>query len=180
MGGNKKMLIQCPECGKEISDKSNQCIHCGFPIKNEEDKQELYSMVLLGLKKNAGQFLIKSVLEQIYNVPKGEAKKLLQEEKSILVDGIEKSNIEYLRTQFSALGCIVDFVPSNSEDINPQNAKWHELERERIAKDVQVRCPHCGSTQITTGNRGFSVWTGFIGSNKTVNRCAKCGWKWEP
>ena len=25
-------LINCPECGKEISDKSETCIHCGFPM----------------------------------------------------------------------------------------------------------------------------------------------------
>ena len=25
-------LIKCPECGKEISDKSKQCIHCGYPL----------------------------------------------------------------------------------------------------------------------------------------------------
>ena len=27
-------LIKCPECGKEISDKSDKCIHCGYPIMN--------------------------------------------------------------------------------------------------------------------------------------------------
>lgn len=27
-------LIICPECGKEISDKSEICIHCGYPLKN--------------------------------------------------------------------------------------------------------------------------------------------------
>lgn len=33
-------LINCPECGKEISDKSNVCIHCGYPIsKYLEDKR---------------------------------------------------------------------------------------------------------------------------------------------
>lgn len=26
-------LIKCPECGKEISDKADVCIGCGFPIK---------------------------------------------------------------------------------------------------------------------------------------------------
>lgn len=26
------MLIKCPECEKEISDKSKMCIHCGYPI----------------------------------------------------------------------------------------------------------------------------------------------------
>lgn len=27
-------LIKCPECGKEISDKSYSCVHCGFPIRS--------------------------------------------------------------------------------------------------------------------------------------------------
>ena len=25
-------LIKCPECGKEVSDKANACIHCGYPL----------------------------------------------------------------------------------------------------------------------------------------------------
>lgn len=25
-------LIKCPECGKEVSDKAEECIHCGYPI----------------------------------------------------------------------------------------------------------------------------------------------------
>lgn len=28
------MLINCPECNKEVSDKSHNCIHCGFPLQN--------------------------------------------------------------------------------------------------------------------------------------------------
>lgn len=43
-----------------------------------------------------------------------------------------------------------------------------------------VRCPKCGSTQITTGQRGYSLFSGFLGSNKTVNRCANCGYSWKP
>ncbi len=36
-------LINCPECGKEISDKSFNCINCGFPLSeivNAEVKKE--------------------------------------------------------------------------------------------------------------------------------------------
>ena len=29
-------LIRCPECGKEVSDKSKVCIHCGYPLVNLE------------------------------------------------------------------------------------------------------------------------------------------------
>lgn len=30
-------LIKCPECGKEISDKSENCVNCGFPLHKKED-----------------------------------------------------------------------------------------------------------------------------------------------
>lgn len=26
-------LIKCPECGKQISDKAEHCIGCGYPLK---------------------------------------------------------------------------------------------------------------------------------------------------
>ncbi len=32
-------LIKCPECGKEISDKASACIHCGYPIANNQQQQ---------------------------------------------------------------------------------------------------------------------------------------------
>lgn len=25
-------IIQCPECGQDVSDKAEECIHCGFPL----------------------------------------------------------------------------------------------------------------------------------------------------
>lgn len=33
-------LINCPECGKEISDKAEACIHCGCPIKLKTESIE--------------------------------------------------------------------------------------------------------------------------------------------
>ena len=55
---------------------------------------------------------------------------------------------------------------------------------ESISKNNQksnvLRCPKCGSTAVTTGQKGFSLLTGFWGSNKTVNRCGNCGYKWKP
>ena len=48
-----------------------------------------------------------------------------------------------------------------------------------ISTDI-VKCPRCQSTQITTGSRGFSLLTGFVGASKTINRCARCGYTWKP
>lgn len=57
-----------------------------------------------------------------------------------------------------------------------------------------IRCPKCGSTQITAGNKGFSTGkaivgdivagpvglvAGNIGSKKTIITCLNCGHKWE-
>lgn len=31
-------LINCPECGKEISDTSTNCIHCGYHLSNSSSR----------------------------------------------------------------------------------------------------------------------------------------------
>lgn len=33
-------LIKCPECGKEVSDKASQCIHCGYPISSINNQSQ--------------------------------------------------------------------------------------------------------------------------------------------
>ena len=49
-------LIKCPECGKEISDKSKTCINCGYPISeyaSELQTEEQY--VSEQIKENQGK-----------------------------------------------------------------------------------------------------------------------------
>lgn len=58
-------LIMCPECGKSISDKSKNCINCGYPldeIKSEEnDKFQLYTVCPICNHKNEpGIFICKN------------------------------------------------------------------------------------------------------------------------
>lgn len=38
-------LIKCPECGEQVSDKADVCIHCGYPLKNitENNQQEAFN-----------------------------------------------------------------------------------------------------------------------------------------
>ena len=35
-------LIRCPECGKEVSDKAKQCVHCGYPLEDYVAEPMLY------------------------------------------------------------------------------------------------------------------------------------------
>lgn len=59
-------------------------------------------------------------------------------------------------------------------------AQFREIAERKKAENSKPRCPKCGSTNITAGQRGYSFWTGFLGSNKTVNRCSNCGHTCKP
>lgn len=59
-------------------------------------------------------------------------------------------------------------------------AQFREIAERKKAEESKPRCPKCGSTSITAGQKGYSFWTGFLGSNKTVNRCSNCGHTWKP
>ena len=74
---------------------------------------------------------------------------------------------------------IIEYELKMSQFRSQVQAKEAEEERKK-AEDSKPRCPKCGSTNITAGQRGYSFWTGFLGSNKTVNRCSNCGHTWKP
>lgn len=60
-------------------------------------------------------------------------------------------------------------------------AECYIIEQKKIRQPQNIpKCPKCGSTAITAGQRGYSLLTGFLGSNKTVCRCANCGHTWKP
>lgn len=59
------------------------------------------------------------------------------------------------------------------------DAYRREQEQAKIERNT-VKCPKCGSTAVVIGTRGYSMFTGFLGSGKTMNRCGKCGHKWYP
>ena len=61
-----------------------------------------------------------------------------------------------------------------------QQQQKQAQQQARQAQKTQIKCPRCGSTSIATVNRGFSFWTGFIGSGSPRNVCQKCGHKWKP
>lgn len=53
-------LIKCPECGKEISDTSKNCIHCGYALKEENiaSPQTIVNVEAPKKEKSSKKFLI--------------------------------------------------------------------------------------------------------------------------
>jgi len=83
---------------------------------------------------------------------------------------------EYLKPQYMCEKCNLVLVKLSDYErlkLNPTRFKNNK------SADT-LTCPKCGSTAVTTGQRGYSIVTGFIGSSQTMNRCGKCGYKWKP
>ena len=172
-------LITCPECGKEISDKAPACIHCGYPIKKENHYQGIEHLIYkpnkyygvklfnqLYMSSNAKQII--SSIQVLSGYHTGE----------ILADGLSKERAEILLEYINGSGgqgAIFADDYSTSENI-----KLSRFIDSRLDSNAPLSCPKCGSTSVSVGQRGYSTFWGFWGSNNTMNRCAKCGFKWQP
>jgi len=84
-----------------------------------------------------------------------------------------------------------------------QKAAWEKEKYEYAAKhgrrqvenmSNEVKCPSCGSTQISAGNKGFGLGKaaaggillgpvgllgGLVGSKKVMVTCLNCGKQWK-
>lgn len=164
-------LIKCPECGKEISDRAVSCPHCGYPIKNlsrEKESVNEYAVILEVYKASIVKCI--KIVREVTGLGLKEAKEAVEKVPYLVIDKISLQAATAIKNAFEDEGAVASVVSSSEKSAKIATAR--EMK--------QVRCPKCGSTQITTGQRGFSFWTGFIGANKTVNRCAKCGYSWQP
>lgn len=55
-------LIQCPECGKEVSDKARKCPHCGYPLEDIDfEKEEVAEETPI---ETVGDHISKEVVEE--------------------------------------------------------------------------------------------------------------------
>lgn len=122
-------LINCPECGKEISDKAEVCIHCGYPIKknNEEVNMQLYKVQFkkfcnhsMYSKNRFGAF---GFVNKIYNKYEPQAEHINLNEEYIIFDGISKKSAELVKRFLESKGCIIEILDSDFTDISEIDEK---------------------------------------------------------
>lgn len=58
-------LINCPECGKEISDTAKKCIHCGYALTKSTKKKK--KLIIGGILIVAIAIIITLVLTLVWN-----------------------------------------------------------------------------------------------------------------
>lgn len=173
-------LVQCPECGKEISDFSEKCIYCGYSISvNAQNNNHGGICVIDGIPFDLSEFreYIINAIEADGEVSEDDRCELINNLSAVCTH-VTKTTVEKVVDQIISTG----IVPEKYETYHFRKGQEYirSIEKTEKTTNTVIRCPKCNSTAVTAGQRGYSVVWGFVGSGKTVNRCAKCGHKWEP
>ena len=178
-------LVNCYECGRQISDKAQSCPNCGAPITFDDinlTDNNAYVVYFDGFNNINCYKLYRTKMSicvgKIYGGYVKEVERPINTNKPcILFDRISKTSSNQILEMFTRFNCVLRVESSSVNIIN------HQLDqriKEVYEDSLVLKCPRCKSTAITTGTKGYGLVRGFLGSNKTVNRCGKCGYSWEP
>ena len=168
-------LMDCPDCGKQVSRRAQVCIHCGCPLSAvvESTAPQFYGVKKISTKRVFGNPLTYLARVEVMN---NQATKI--NDLSILACGITKDRAELLLKYLIAHGGEGELVVDTQCTQENEKVTW--LIDATINPNAPVVCPRCRSTDVVVGQRGYSVVSGFVGSGKTTNRCGKCGHTWNP
>lgn len=161
-------LIKCPECNHDMSSFAEKCPNCGFPNRVEEYKKYnvILNFVTLDNRREA-----RAYLENKIGIDTATAMRMMMKYPSFVAQNVSADLANKIKDDLVKVGCEITISECKADIDSATDLKMH---------DTGIHCPKCGSTAITTGARGFSIWSGLVGSGKTVNRCAKCGNSWQP
>ena len=184
-------LINCPECGKEVSDRAPACIHCGFPfselkkeepaLANDNPSEELnpslrYRVVLRKVGANAQ--LIREALSSI-NVSYDDA---ILDLPYILKRNVDVTEAKQLEELMQEARCTVSI-----ESMDTTFEKGQTPVPKTYAMPTRVyygyKCPSCGTTagkEMSKLGKTVSVGLWGVASNKLgkTYKCEKCGYMW--
>lgn len=179
-------LQKCIECGHEVSTYADKCPNCGCPVSITKGvESEKYVDVIL---VDAGKNILNVIrfIRELSAPPLGlaEAKQIVENLPQVIIRSTSKSTGYSVVEKLAEIGCTarleLSTTQNTSSEVMNHNISADISSTYLFSKDTPARCPRCMSNQITTGSRGYSLLWGFLGSNKTVNRCGKCGYIWKP
>lgn len=171
---NQPKLIPCPDCGMQVSRRAQVCIHCGCPLSQLSERSPRF----YGVRKINDTRVIGKASTFIARAWVTNKLATGIDDVSILATGITKERADLL----------LGFLISNGgkgeifEDLNStqENEEMTFYIDRHLNANAPVKCPRCRSSEVVTSQRGYNLVMGFIGSGKTVNRCGKCGYAWDP
>lgn len=177
-------LIICPECGKEISDKSEVCIGCGYPVNeivvdNRSDLEKLVDEIYYkhkGDRADSAKELVKRT-----GMDFKAAMKLMQDKKnSPEVKAEEKRKRQKYKEE--------------QRQLNRELRESFQTLCGLVAGSKVAKCPRCRSTSISYDTKKLSIGRALVGdaiagapgavlgglsSKKGYAVCLNCGKRWK-
>lgn len=195
-------LIICPECGKEVSDKAEICVNCGFPLKKINKNNIKVDNTLIDISKIKSIYNNYNSIDQnkLYQICNWRYKKIcLPNYKNKTMPKFEGSKgftggdlVQEICRTFNwwnnngkmhlTYKLIVECINHNFKYFEFNTTDYQSaapIHQPTPQPSNQVRCPKCGSTSITTEEQGYGLF-GWIGASQKKNLCQKCGYKWWP
>lgn len=162
-------LVKCPECGKEVSDKSKQCIHCGYPLNEiNNNNNGLFNLILTSYGKEKVKSI--KVIREVTGLGLAEAKDITDNIPYMFLTDISYEKCKDIQNQFELYGATVEIVDNNYS--------ISDLKKD-IKVQSQVRCPFCNSVNVNkiSGTKkamsiiGFGILSNKIGKQWHCNNC---------
>ncbi len=151
--------VKCSQCGSNFNKmflmgkqgNADVCPLCGYGLINEEEHPDWITWYYYGHKSDNGK------TASLRDEP---------------IDLDEHGDVFFLIKEFKA----------PPRDSSGSSDKAKEILRTYIpdafseskTKESSICCPWCGSSEFTLLNRGYSIWTGFLGSGKVKRVCNRC------
>ena len=128
-------LIKCPQCGRDISDRADSCIHCGLDLKNTDPNEKkkhkgikvLIVTIIVLVLASAGI----SVPIIINNIKKNEAEKIKIEE--------EQKRIQKVIDEIDSIGEVTVNSKSELDIINHDYMELSEEERIKVTNYEKLK-----------------------------------------
>lgn len=146
------MLISCPECKKQISDKSEVCIHCGYPLK----KTNVCNI-------NGIEYDFTDILYDINNSQRTPA--------SYIGQISDKCNIPIYKAKE------IYFKIKNDNEL-PTNVKCENKEQPNIPKCPTCGSTNIEKISGTAKVAGAVAFGLFSKTARSQFKCGNCGYKW--
>ena len=149
-------LIKCPECGKEISDKAIQCIHCGYPLQQNDTNNNICNI-------NGVECDLSFLKDYAFNNDN-----ISPQDRALAIKQIQKiTNLKYPEKLYCE-------IMTNKKIPKIYSGPIFQKQSSNV-----LRCPNCQSTnvkKITTGSRMASIALVGIASSKIGKQyeCKNC------
>lgn len=132
-------LVNCPECGNNVSDKADKCIHCGFPLKSwcENNNQEIIEVEIPQMEVLTANF------KEDYVITYDNGKFKITQYERVIYDG-DVSDIKIYGTTKKVFnkGILELYIPKTlvPRDLHCLDEQSYEVCK-KIKADYDIRVP---------------------------------------